>query len=101
MAEPARPGTREAALVGRLSALAAVAREAGVGQLVLREPATLAWLLEARVHVPQTLESACLDVVVDLSGHEPVLRVVCNAIEAPRLRDFCERPRLFSSGAWL
>jgi antitoxin VapB len=89
MAEPAtqRLANREEAFAGRLSALAGVGRDAGVDRLVLREPATLAWLLEARVHVPQTLESACLDVVVDLGSGEPALRVVCNAIEAPRLRD--------------
>jgi antitoxin VapB len=79
--------TREGALGRRLASLAGVARDAGVRQLVLRDPATLAWLLEARVHVPQTLESACLDVVVDLDGGEPAVRVVSNAIEAPRLRD--------------
>jgi antitoxin VapB len=85
--DPVVPDSREGALGRRLSALAAVAREAGVGRLVLREPATLAWLLEARVHVPQTLESACLDVVVDARGADPSLTVVCNAIEAPRLHD--------------
>ncbi|MDF2091247.1 M24 family metallopeptidase [Knoellia sp. 3-2P3] len=87
MADAAVADTREAALARRLTALTGVARDAGVDRLLLREPATLAWLLEARVHVPQTLESACLDVVVDLGGDEPALRVVCNAIEAPRLRD--------------
>lgn len=71
----------------RLRALAGVAAAAGVDTLVLREPATLAWLLEARVHVPLTLDTACLDVVVDVSGDAPRLTVVTNAIEAPRLQE--------------
>jgi antitoxin VapB len=71
----------------RLDALAEVAAGAGVGVLVLREPATLAWLLEARVHVPLTLDAACLDVVVDVAGDVPRLTVVTNAIEAPRLQE--------------
>lgn len=74
-------------LRGRLDALAGVAAAAGVATLVLREPATLAWLLEARVHVPMTLDTACLDVVVDVSGDAPRLTVVTNAIEAPRLQE--------------
>ena len=74
-------------LAARLAALRDVARQAGVDRLVLRDPATLAWLLEARVHVPQTLESACLDAVVDVVGDAPTLTVVTNAIEAPRLHD--------------
>jgi antitoxin VapB len=78
---------RRGDLASRLAALRGVAREAGVDRLVLRDPATLAWLLEARVHVPQTLESACLDAVVDVAGDTPTLTVVTNAIEAPRLRD--------------
>ncbi|MFE9392460.1 M24 family metallopeptidase [Streptomyces sp. NPDC006784] len=53
--------------------------------LVLREPATLNWLLSARCHVPQTLESACLTVVLSPAAGE--LTVVTNAIEAPRLKD--------------
>jgi Xaa-Pro dipeptidase len=74
-------------LAHRLDHLAAVASEVGVGTLVLRDPATLAWLLEARVHVPLTLDTACLDAVVDLSTASPRLTIVTNAIEAPRLRD--------------
>jgi antitoxin VapB len=78
---------RWADLAGRLDGLAAVASDAGVGTLVLRDPATLAWLLEARVHVPLTLDTACLDAVVDLAGPAPELTIVTNAIEAPRLQD--------------
>lgn len=72
-----------------LEALGAVARRHGLDTLLLREPATLAWLLGCRVHVPQTLDTACLDVVVTglAPGGAPVVRVVTNAIEAPRLAD--------------
>ncbi|MEP7331306.1 MAG: M24 family metallopeptidase [Terracoccus sp.] len=75
------------AQLGRLSALG---RAHGVSTLVLRDPASLTWLLGGRVNVPQTLDSACLDVVVDLGSSrpgEPAVTVVTNAIEAPRLRD--------------
>lgn len=74
-------------LAEKLSVLHAVARATGVDTLLLREPATLGWLTGARWHVPQTLDSACFDVVVEQAGTEPVLRVVANAIEAPRLAD--------------
>jgi Xaa-Pro aminopeptidase len=70
----------------KLAALASVAREREVDTLVLREPANLTWLLGGRVNVPQTLDTACLDVVVDLVG-TPRITIVTNAIEAPRLRD--------------
>ncbi len=78
---------RWADLTGRLERLATVASDAGVDTVVLRDPATLAWLLEARVHVPLTLDSACLDAVVDVGGATPRLTIVTNAIEAPRLQE--------------
>jgi antitoxin VapB len=53
--------------------------------IVLREQASLSWLLGCRSHVPQTLDAACFDVVVDVAAGR--LTVVTNAIEAPRLRD--------------
>jgi antitoxin VapB len=71
----------------KLGQLAVVGAELGLESLVLRNPASLTWLLGARVHVPQTLDSACLDVVVDLAGQKPTATIVTNAIEAPRLRD--------------
>jgi hypothetical protein len=60
-------------------------RLAGLGAdtVVLREQASLSWLLGARSHVPQTLDAACFDVVCENGA----LTVVTNAIEAPRLRD--------------
>ena len=70
----------------KLGALASVARGQGLDTLVLRDPANLTWLLGGRVNVPQTLDSACLDVVVDCTT-PPRITVVTNAIESPRLRD--------------
>ncbi|AXK33514.1 M24 family metallopeptidase [Streptomyces armeniacus] len=65
--------------------LCELAARHGLDALVLREPATLAWLLGARVHVPQTLDSACFTVLLTAATGE--LAVAANAIEAPRLRD--------------
>lgn len=73
-------------LRGKLGRLSELGRRHDLRSLVIQEPATLAWLLESRVHVPQTLDSACLAVVVDLRS-TPAVVVVTNAIEAPRLRD--------------
>ncbi|HET7474548.1 MAG TPA: M24 family metallopeptidase [Dermatophilaceae bacterium] len=70
----------------KLGGLCRIAAEAGLDTLVLREPATLAWLFEARVHVPLTLDAACLEAVVHVAD-PPGLTVVTNAIEAPRLQD--------------
>ncbi|MGG5261142.1 M24 family metallopeptidase [Phycicoccus avicenniae] len=79
---------RRADLGEKLVALRDLATRLDVDTLVLREPANLTWLLGARVNVPQTLDTACLDVVVHLAGEgDPRLVVVTNAIEAPRLRD--------------
>ena len=77
MAEPAE----------QLQVLRRVAADAGVHTLLLREPATLGWLTGARWHVPQTLDSTCFDVVVERADTAPALRVIVNAIEAPRLAD--------------
>jgi len=80
-------------LSDKVRRLAEVGRQRQVDTLVLREPATLTWLLEARVHVPQTLDTACLDVMLDLDrgstqeAASPRITIVTNAIEAPRLRD--------------
>lgn len=73
-------------LTEKLAALALSARERGVHAVVLRDPANLTWLLGCRVNVPQTLDSACLDVVVHDTAR-PRVTIVTNAIEAPRLRD--------------
>ena len=77
---------RWADLPEKVAALATVARDRGLDTLVLRDPANLTWLLGGRVNVPQTLDTACLDVVVDCAS-EPRITLVTNVIEAPRLRD--------------
>jgi len=85
-APPHVPAGRPPDLVEKLARLAAVATSSGVSTLVLRDPATLTWLFDARVHVPQTLDTSCFDAVVELTP-QPRLTIVTNAIEAPRLRD--------------
>jgi antitoxin VapB len=70
----------------KLTALAESARERGADTVILRDPANLTWLLGCRVNVPQTLDSACLDVVVHDTAR-PRVTIVTNTIEAPRLRD--------------
>jgi antitoxin VapB len=77
---------RWADLPEKLAALASLARSRGLDTLVLRDPANLTWLLGGRVNVPQTLDTACLDVVVDCATPARIT-VVTNAIEAPRLHD--------------
>ena len=77
---------RWADLPEKVAELATVARDRGLDTLVLRDPANLTWLLGGRVNVPQTLDTACLDVVLDCVSR-PRITLVTNAIEAPRLRD--------------
>jgi Xaa-Pro dipeptidase len=72
----------------QLQALGRIAERHGLHTLLIREPATIAWLLGCRYHVPNTLDAACFDVIVsNLDTNEPALSVVSNNIEAPRLRD--------------
>lgn len=71
----------------QLEALGAVARTRELSTILLRDPANLAWLLGARYHVPNTLDSACFDVVVAGLDADPTVTVVSNSIEAPRLVD--------------
>ena len=77
---------RWADLPEKVAELATVARDRGLDTLVLRDPANLTWLLGGRVNVPQTLDTACLDVVLDCVSR-PRITLVTNAIAAPRLRD--------------
>ncbi len=94
---PTDPGEERWIDLGeKLARLRDLARARDLDTLVLREPAALTWLLGARVNVPQTLDAACLDVVVHLgeaaddvdgASVRPGLTVVTNAIESPRLRD--------------
>ncbi|TQM55213.1 M24 family metallopeptidase [Humibacillus xanthopallidus] len=78
---------RWADLGDKLARLTDLARAHDLDTLVLREPAALTWLLGARVNVPQTLDAACLDVIVHVGASGTELTVVTNAIEAPRLLD--------------
>jgi Xaa-Pro aminopeptidase len=72
----------------KTSQLQTLAARMGASTVVLREQASLSWLLGARSNVPQTLDTSCFDVVVDSDGADgAALTVVTNAIEAPRLRD--------------
>jgi hypothetical protein len=47
----------DADLAEKLARLAALGRELGASTLVLREQASLSWLLGARSYVPQTLDA--------------------------------------------
>lgn len=72
----------------QLRRLQRVAGEHGVRTLVLREPATLSWLTGARWHIQQSLHTSAFDVVLTgLDSADVAIRIVTNAIEAPRLRD--------------
>lgn len=72
----------------KIAALRSIAERHGLDAVVLRDPLNLAWLTEARWHVPHTLDTACFDAVVEgLSGRSPGVRIVANQIEVPRLRD--------------
>ncbi len=93
--------TDPAELAELLRPLADLARAHGLREIVLRQPASLSWLLGARWNVPNTLDSSCFDVVVDLSG-TPSVRIVTNVIEAPRLADteVTELPVQWSAVPW-
>lgn len=74
----------------QLSSLRRLAAEQGAHTVVLRDPLNLSWFTGARWHVPQTLHMACFDVVIsglEGSPSSEQVRIVTNAIEAPRLRD--------------
>lgn len=74
--------------MSRLDTLATIADQRGLDTLLIREPATIAWLLGCRYHVPNTLDTACFDVIVSrLRDGSPTVSVVSNAIEAPRLAE--------------
>lgn len=73
----------------QLVSLAHLAEKRGVDTIVLHDPLNLSWFTGARWHVPLTLNVACFDLVLTgfEPGNVPEVRVVTNAIEAPRLRD--------------
>lgn len=70
-----------------LTRLDDIGRAAGVHTLVLRTPACLTWLTGGRVTVPNTLDTACFDLVIKGIGGAPSATVVTTVIEAPRLAD--------------
>jgi antitoxin VapB len=88
----------------QLQSLRTLASALAVHTIVLSNPLNLSWFTGARWHVPQTLSPACFDVVVTgLDGHSsPSVRIVTNAIEAPRLRDteFADRDVVFDTVPW-
>ena len=69
------------AFIEKTAKIRALIAENNLDAIVLRRNPNLAWLIGGRVHVPLTLDLACLDVVV---FPDKVL-VVTNKIEAPRL----------------
>lgn len=72
----------------QLQSLRQLAHHLAIDTVVLKDPLNLSWFTGARWHVPQTLNLACFDVVIEgLRGGSPGVRVVTNAIEAQRLRD--------------
>lgn len=72
--------------MNRLRRAAQAATDRGLDSVLIREPATIAWLLGCRFHVPNTLDAACFDVLLtNLDADLPDVSVVSNAIEAPRL----------------
>lgn len=89
----------------QLASLRRLSAAHGAHTVVLRDPLNLSWFTGARWHVPQTLNMACFDVVISglggpLASEE--VRIVTNAIEAPRLRDteFAGRPVEFDVVDW-
>jgi len=68
----------------RIQRLADVAANAGCTSLVVKKQSTISWLLGVRSNVPNTLDATCYDIVLDVLTKQ--LRVITNAIEAPRLK---------------
>jgi len=65
----------------RLSSIRAIMEEKKLTAIVLRRNPNLAWLLAGRVHVPTTIDAACLDLIITASR----VTAITNVIEAPRL----------------
>lgn len=69
----------------QLATLRTIAEAREIDTMLIREPANIAWLLGCRYHVPNTLDSACLDVIVSGLRSQPTISIVSNSIEASRL----------------
>ena len=55
----------------------------GLSSLVIRRNPNIAWFIAGRAHVPSTIDTSCLDIVVT----QTEVIAVTNSIEAPRLKD--------------
>lgn len=93
---------RAADFAAGLRTLNRIGMAAGVDTLVLHAPATLTWLTGGRVNVPNTLDAACLDIVVEGIGSTPSATVVTTVIEAPRLAttEFAGLPLEYTTVPW-
>lgn len=65
----------------RIAKLRDLLENKGLEALVIRRNPNLAWIIGGRVHVPTTLDLACLDLVITSAR----VIAVTNVIEAPRL----------------
>jgi len=65
----------------RLAKIRTLLNERSLDAIVLRRNPNLAWFVGGRVHVPTTIDAACLDVVITST----TVYAITNVIEAPRL----------------
>ncbi len=65
----------------RISAVRSIMVSKNLSAVVLRRNPNLAWVLAGRVHVPTTIDAACLDLIITAFD----VTAVTNVIEAPRL----------------
>ncbi len=65
----------------RLSRVRTLMVERNLESIIIRKNPNLAWLTGGRVHVPTTIDAACLDIVVTRTE----VIAITNEIEAPRL----------------
>ena len=67
----------------KLAKLARIGQENDVAAIVLRKQGSLSWLFGCRSNVPNTLDAACFDAVIQ----DGEVTIITNRIEAPRLQD--------------
>ncbi len=65
----------------RITAVRSILDAKNLSAVVLRRNPNLAWVLAGRVHVPTTIDAACLDLIITPTK----ITAVTNVIEAPRL----------------
>lgn len=65
----------------RINAVRSIMEDKNLSAVVLRRNPNLAWVLAGRVHVPTTIDAACLDLIITATD----VTAVTNVIEAPRL----------------